>query len=127
MKLSKIFTTSLIALCLSTPITACEGGDDEGADTTADTNNDTSDATADAGTGDTGTTEETGPSEDADCSIFCVGYLMVCVESGMSMEFPNNDACTMACEAWDQDGKNCRYGQVIEGNCDQAGDMGDAC
>ncbi|PRP90750.1 hypothetical protein ENSA5_61840 [Enhygromyxa salina] len=125
MKLSKIFTTSLVALCLSLPIAACDGDDEGDADTTADTNNDST--SGEDTNGEDTSDEETGPSEDIDCSVYCVGYLMVCVESGMSMEFPNNDECSAACEMWDQDGTNCRYQQVIDGNCDQAGNMGDAC
>jgi hypothetical protein len=121
MKLSKLFTTSLIALCLSFPIAACDGDDD--GDTT-DTN-----ATNNGDTTEDGATEETGPSNDTTCAVFCVAYLQLCVESGMSTEFPNNDACDAACEMWDQDGKNCRYEQisVVPPVCDQAGNTGDAC
>ena len=122
MKLSKLFTTSLIALCLSIPMAACDGDDGDTTETNASaSNDDTTDSGADT------TEEETGPSDDTTCAVYCVGYLQICVESGMSMEFPNNDACNTACEAWDQAGKNCRYQQVIDGACDQAGNTGDAC
>jgi hypothetical protein len=124
MKLSKRFISSLIVLCLSIPVAACDGDDDAG-DTTDD--NTTSTKEADTGDDSADTTEETGPSEDTTCAVFCVGYLQICVESGMSMEFPTDPDCNAACEMWDQDGKNCRYQQVIDGACDQAGNAGDAC
>lgn len=127
MKLSKLFTTCLIALCLSIPMAACDGDDD--GDTT-DTN--ATSATGATSTGDTteggaDTTEETGPSGDTTCAIYCVGYIQFCAEPGLSTEFMSDMECNAACEMWDQAGKDCRYQQIIDGACDQAGNMGDAC
>ncbi|PRQ06218.1 hypothetical protein [Enhygromyxa salina] len=121
MKLSKLFTTSLIALCLSIPMAACDGGDD--GDTT-DTNatNAEDDTTEDGAT-----EEETGPSGDTTCSVYCVAYIQFCAEPGLSTEFASDAECNAACEMWDQAGKDCRYQQIIDGACDQAGNMGSAC
>lgn len=117
MQLTKLFTTCFLTACLSTIVLAC-GGDDGGTETT--------DPTAGDGDGDATGTSDTGPSTDIDCATFCVGYIELCLANGLSDEFPTNDACMTACEAWDQAGKNCRYEQ-IPAACDQAGNAGTTC
>ncbi|KIG12090.1 hypothetical protein DB30_02035 [Enhygromyxa salina] len=99
---------------------ACDGGDD--GDTTDTNATDPGDTTDDGAT-----EEETGPSSDTTCAVYCVGFIQFCAENGMSTEFASDAECNTACEMWDQDGKDCRYQQVIDGNCDQAGNLGTTC
>jgi hypothetical protein len=121
MKLSKLFSITCLSLSLCFSLVAC-GGDDEG-DTNADMSTTDNNETTGDGDGDA----ETGPSMNIDCSVFCVTWIDMCAMTGMSTEWATSDECDAACQAWDQDGKNCRYQQIVDGACDQAGDMGTAC
>lgn len=117
MKLCKLLSTSLMALCLALPMTACDGDDDggdEAADSNGDTNADENGDTTDGGT------------MDITCDVFCEAYVTQCLQAGLSTEFETNDLCLEACNAWDQAGTNCRFEQIPDA-CDQAGNMGDAC
>ena len=112
MKIRTLIKTSLFALALVAPLGACDGGDEE---TTGEETAETDDTTET-------TTGE--PSEDVTCATFCVQY----IELGcIGTEFTTDAECQTACAEWDQEGANCRYEQMVNGMCDQAGDMGDAC
>lgn len=117
MKLSKLFSTCILAIGFSLPLAACDdGGDGDTADTSAE-------ADTTAGT-DGGTTGET---NDVDCSTFCTSFIDMCVQSGKSSEYETNDICLEACGTWDQAAINCRFEQIGADACDQAGEMGTAC
>jgi hypothetical protein len=120
MQLSKLLSTCVLVLGISLPLAACDDGDEgETADTNAegtDTNNET-----------TGNDTESEGGMDIECSVFCTGFVDMCIQTGNSTEFQTNDECLAACMAWDQAGVNCRYEQIIGGACDQAGNMGSAC
>jgi hypothetical protein len=116
MKLSKLFTTCTMALCLALPMTACDSGDDEG-DSSSDSAGDNADENADETTG----------AEDVSCDAFCTSFVDLCIQTGESTEFETNDQCLEACGAWDQAGINCRHTQIADGMCSEAGNMGTAC
>jgi len=111
MKLRKLLETSLICLALTAPLSAC-GGDD-------DTDTSTTNAEDDETTGES-TEEETGPDMEITCSILCVKNTEDC----QGVVFETDAQCQEACEMWDADSRECRYQQIIDGNCDQVGDMG---
>lgn len=113
MTIRNLIKTSLFALALVAPLGACDSGDEDG--TTGDEN-------AETDTADETTTGE--PSEDISCATFCVQY----IEFGcIGTEFQTDAECQEACMGWDQAGTNCRYQQMVDGMCDQAGNMGSAC
>ena len=117
MKLTEFLTTCTFALCFALPLTACDGGDDD-EETSSDTNAENADDTT-GGDGDTGM--------ETDCSTYCVTYIEMCLQTGMSMEFETDALCNEACGAWDQAGIDCRYDQIVAGMCGEAGNMGSSC
>ncbi|NVB38129.1 hypothetical protein G6O69_09820 [Pseudenhygromyxa sp. WMMC2535] len=110
MKITKLLSTSLLALALVMPFAGCskDGPDDDES---------SSDSAADA-------TE--GGATDIDCNTMCEAYTTQCIQGQGSTEFQTNDECIAACGDWDQEGINCRFSQIPDA-CDQAGNMGDAC
>ncbi|GEM_PF-3940734 len=118
MNIRNIFSTCLFALALSLPMAGCDGDDDTDTSTSSD---DEAATDADA---DTDTSDDS--NLDIECIVFCEAYVTQCIQGQMSEEFETNDLCLEACNAWDQAGINCRYGQIPDA-CDQAGNMGSAC
>lgn len=114
MTIQKILSTTLLALALCLPMAACDSGDDS--DSSGDNNDD--------GTSAADTESETGAA--VTCNVFCEAYVTQCIQGQGSTEFETNDACIAACEAWDEDGVNCRFNQIPDA-CDQAGNMGSTC
>ena len=122
MNISKLLSTSLVALCLCLSMSACDGGDDEGGDTADEGNAD--ETTGGNGDGD-GDADSGG--EDITCSVYCVSFIEMCLQTGDSTEFETDAQCNEACAMWDQAGVNCRYEQIIDGACGEAGNMGSTC
>lgn len=116
MNIRNLIKTSLFALALAMPLGACDGGEDDHGDEEHDDHGDEEH--------DHETSEGESDGMDIDCATFCVQY----IELGcIGTEFATDADCQAACGDWDQAGVNCRYQQMVDGMCDQAGNMGDAC